>query len=343
MDSLLKTDALMRTRKNPRTGRTERKWIEYADGVFEPVRRDGDLNRKYHGNKRELDRWTVEKPLDWDPLKEGGQVTLNHDYRRPGTDHKPMPGRPSWKDKPGSKGFRRTKDYIPERDHSVPERFAAADKNKPEKNGVTAPKSPGERPGQEQGGEEKKAKPKTTLLRGAEAYREFEAGRKAEKESRTARPPQPTPRGSVKLAGADAAPPRNQGGDDDNPGPAAAGAGAAGGMVKPKGQHGKGKATGSDQRINDFQREYAAADARGKGNLKNQFKKEIDELKAKAKNASGKERKKMLRRAEQWKGALKVITDGKIRPTGPVILFNIPLMKKMLENPFSDPTVQEKI
>ncbi|MGE4194083.1 MAG: hypothetical protein AB7E51_11895 [Pseudodesulfovibrio sp.] len=51
--------------------------------VMEPVRREGSLGRKFHGNKRALDWWTVEKPLGWDPAEEGRKVSLNHDYGRP--------------------------------------------------------------------------------------------------------------------------------------------------------------------------------------------------------------------------------------------------------------------
>ncbi|WP_316896427.1 hypothetical protein [Pseudodesulfovibrio indicus] len=51
--------------------------------VMEPVRREGSLGRKFHGNKRALDWWTVEKPLDWDPVEAGRKVSLNHDYGRP--------------------------------------------------------------------------------------------------------------------------------------------------------------------------------------------------------------------------------------------------------------------
>jgi hypothetical protein len=50
---------------------------------MEPVRREGRLSKKFHGNKRSLDWWTVEKPLDWDPVEAGREVSLNHDYGRP--------------------------------------------------------------------------------------------------------------------------------------------------------------------------------------------------------------------------------------------------------------------
>ena len=101
MKSFLDTDQYTSTRNNTYTGQPQRQWLEYADGVFEPVRKNGNLNKKYHGNKRELDWWTVDKPLDWDPVKEGKQVTLDHDYRRPGTERKTRPENISAIGKPG--------------------------------------------------------------------------------------------------------------------------------------------------------------------------------------------------------------------------------------------------
>lgn len=82
MNDLLKSDALTCIDTDRVTGQPRRKWIEYADGVVEPVRKAGNLNRKFHGNKRSLDWWTVDKPVDWNPLDEGRDVSLNHDYGR---------------------------------------------------------------------------------------------------------------------------------------------------------------------------------------------------------------------------------------------------------------------
>ncbi|MGE4422430.1 MAG: hypothetical protein AB7D39_09050 [Pseudodesulfovibrio sp.] len=83
MNDPLKSDAFTRTRVDRFTGEPRRQWLEYADGVMEPVRKEGSLAKKFHGNKRSLDWWTVEKPLDWDPAEEGRKVSLNHDYGRP--------------------------------------------------------------------------------------------------------------------------------------------------------------------------------------------------------------------------------------------------------------------
>jgi hypothetical protein len=58
MNELVDTDTFTRIDTDRFTGQPRRKWIEYADGVMEPVRREGNLNRKYHGNKRSLDWWT---------------------------------------------------------------------------------------------------------------------------------------------------------------------------------------------------------------------------------------------------------------------------------------------
>ena len=80
MKSTLNKEPYVSTNLNRNTGQSLRQWIEYADGVFEPVRKNGNLNKKYHGNKRTLDWWTVDKPLDWNPSNEGKKVSLNHDY-----------------------------------------------------------------------------------------------------------------------------------------------------------------------------------------------------------------------------------------------------------------------
>jgi len=76
------------------TGAVGRQWLEYADGIFEPVRKDENLNKKYHDNKRSLDWWVVDKPTDWNPLTEGKKVSLNHDYGqegKPGAKVSPKP------------------------------------------------------------------------------------------------------------------------------------------------------------------------------------------------------------------------------------------------------------
>lgn len=71
INDLLKSDAFTRTRVDTFTGEPRRQWLEYADGVMEPVRKEGRLSKKFHGNKRSLDWWAVEKPLDWDRPRRG--------------------------------------------------------------------------------------------------------------------------------------------------------------------------------------------------------------------------------------------------------------------------------
>lgn len=56
INDLLKGAAFTRTRVDRFTGEPRRQWLEYADGVMEPVRKEGSLGRKFHGNKRSLDR-----------------------------------------------------------------------------------------------------------------------------------------------------------------------------------------------------------------------------------------------------------------------------------------------
>jgi hypothetical protein len=56
----------------------------------------------------------------------------------------------------------------------------------------------------------------------------------------------------------------------------------------------------------------------------------------------GKERKKLLQRADQWRRAMKIITDGKVRSGAPFMLFNVPLFQRMLDNHFTDPNIPDK-
>nr|WP_287411920.1 hypothetical protein [Pseudodesulfovibrio sp.] len=71
MKDLLNSDKYTSIKTSNMTGAVGRQWLEYADGIFEPVRKDGNLNKKYHDNKRSLDWWVVDKPTDWNPLTEG--------------------------------------------------------------------------------------------------------------------------------------------------------------------------------------------------------------------------------------------------------------------------------
>jgi len=64
-------------RYNPDANRQERKWIKYADGVYEPVRADGDL-RKKKDDYRSFKWWGVDKPADWKPEHEGAGFSWNH-------------------------------------------------------------------------------------------------------------------------------------------------------------------------------------------------------------------------------------------------------------------------
>lgn len=241
------TDTFTRIDTDRFTGQPRRKWIEYADGVMEPVRREGNLNRKYHGNKRSLDWWTVDKPVDWSPRDEGKRVSLNHDYGKRG-----KPAEPDG---------------------------AGADSGK----AAGPPPAPATNP-----------KGRSTLNQGAGGFWEYEARREAEAKAQS------------------------------------------------KGQHGKGKVTGSDKIIDDFKTEYEAAAPTDKPKVKAKFQKKIGALKKEAKQATGKERKKLLKRADQWKGALKIITDGKIRPGAPLILFDVPLFQRLLDNHFTDPSLPDK-
>lgn len=73
-------DKYMKLEYNPLTGDRDRQWIHYADDTFEPVRKDGDLKQKGHSGANMFDWWVVNKPQDWNPLEQGFNVSLNHDY-----------------------------------------------------------------------------------------------------------------------------------------------------------------------------------------------------------------------------------------------------------------------
>lgn len=76
---------------DPRTGGFNRQWLRYGDGVYEPVRRDGNLRDKWSDPHRLMTWWVEEKPDSWVPEDDGMQTSMNHDY---GEENKPKtPGR----------------------------------------------------------------------------------------------------------------------------------------------------------------------------------------------------------------------------------------------------------
>jgi hypothetical protein len=339
MNELLKSDAFTRIDMDRFTGQPLRKWIEYADGVVEPVRKAGNLNRKFHGNKRSLDWWTVNKPVDWNPLDEGRDVSLNHDYGKRSTPAEAG----------GKTGTGRTPKYIPERDHAereplpwrrgeklrpepmpwrrgeklVPEPFAAAEEKKKNDAEPGSTDSSGT-PAVPEAGGEKKETPRTTLLRGGEAYHDFEARRDAEKRSETPRPdfedkdprpdvhrgeaaePSGSPvfRGQVNGRPEPAQTPGSPSGKPEEAHDAAASAGALGGMVQSKGQHGKGKLTSNDPKVQELIDKFGGK----REDFKREANKELNALSDQAKKAtSPKERNQLLRRKDAIKGAIKLM------------------------------------
>lgn len=65
-------------RYNPVENRQERSWIKYEDGVYEPVRNDGNLGRKKNADYRTFDWWQVDKPAHWKPEDEGAGFSWSH-------------------------------------------------------------------------------------------------------------------------------------------------------------------------------------------------------------------------------------------------------------------------
>lgn len=80
MKSLLNTDKYTKKVYNSMNGRNERQWIMYGDNTFEPVRRDQSMKNKYISPQGKFDWFVTQEPEDWDPVKEGHKVSLNHDY-----------------------------------------------------------------------------------------------------------------------------------------------------------------------------------------------------------------------------------------------------------------------
>jgi len=151
MKNMFNTDKYTKLEYNRNTGKMDREWIRYADNTYEPVRRDGNIHRKYHSPNRMTDWWLTRKPQDWHPSDEGADASLNHDYG----EH----------DKPGAKRNKpptRHNLFLRREDAAKAEMFAqpaAAEKGD---------------------GSPKPAAPKTSLGKGAGAIRELEEKEKSQ-------------------------------------------------------------------------------------------------------------------------------------------------------------------
>ncbi|MGE4421508.1 MAG: hypothetical protein AB7D39_04370 [Pseudodesulfovibrio sp.] len=301
----------------------------------------------------------MDKPVDWNPLEEGRDVSLNHDYGKRSTPAEAG----------GKTGTRRTLKYIPERDHAepeplpwrrgekrrpepmprrrgeklVPEPFAAAEEKKKIDAEPGSTDSSGT-PAVPEAGGEKKETPRTTLLRGGEAYHDFETRRDAEKRSETPRPdsedkdPRPdvhrgevaeTPGSPVFLGHVNGRPesaqtPGSPSGKSEEANDAAATAGALGGMVKPKGQHGKGKLISEDE-ITTRLKEEADGDPK---KIKAEGKKVLNKLQQQRQEAtSAKEKNKIKNRMDNLKAFIKLFDRYTPRSTW----LMTPLSKEQIE------------
>jgi hypothetical protein len=78
MSDTFNADKYTRLRYDNSTGQRNRQWIRYADGMFEPVRKDGDLAAKCRTSDPAEDWWVTDRPRDWDPRDHGFEATLNH-------------------------------------------------------------------------------------------------------------------------------------------------------------------------------------------------------------------------------------------------------------------------
>lgn len=81
-----KQDRYCRFTYTPKTGEQEREWLHYADGTFEPVRRNGQLSRKWNDRRTDFQWRAVRKPADWRPWDEGAPLSWNHTL---GEENKP--------------------------------------------------------------------------------------------------------------------------------------------------------------------------------------------------------------------------------------------------------------
>ncbi|WP_319469649.1 hypothetical protein [uncultured Pseudodesulfovibrio sp.] len=151
MNNMFNTDKYTKLEYNRNTGKMDREWIRYADNTYEPVRRDGNIHRKYHSPNRMTDWWLTRKPQDWHPSDEGADASLNHDYG----EH----------DKPGAK-----RNKPPTRHNFL---FRREDAAKAELFAQPAAAEKGD-------GAPKPAAPKTSLGKGAGAIRELEEKEKSQ-------------------------------------------------------------------------------------------------------------------------------------------------------------------
>lgn len=77
---------------NPDQNEYDRDWLHYADGTFEPVRREGNLAEKWTGGPNARVWWHERKPAHWLPWEHGFGFAWNHTL---GEEHKPS----DWGDK----------------------------------------------------------------------------------------------------------------------------------------------------------------------------------------------------------------------------------------------------
>ena len=86
MDIKFPADNRAETQYNPNTGQFDRLWLRYGDSVYEPVRPDGDLKKKWSDPGRFGTWWVEHKPESWMPQDDGLSFSWNHDY---GEENKP--------------------------------------------------------------------------------------------------------------------------------------------------------------------------------------------------------------------------------------------------------------
>ncbi len=149
---------------NPSTGEQNRLWIRYGDNTFEPVRKNGNVNRKSRNKPDAPDWWVTERPQGWDPRDYGHDVTPNHDY---GEHDKP--GRQAKGELPRQNMFLRREDMGKAKPQTMDYRYGRDDKGN--RNQLFDEKT---RPAADT-----PASNKSTIAQGGEGFWEYEAKRKA--------------------------------------------------------------------------------------------------------------------------------------------------------------------
>ncbi|QGY39766.1 hypothetical protein GM415_06405 [Pseudodesulfovibrio cashew] len=319
---------------DPASNTTRRSWIKYADGVFEPVRKDGNLRRKKNEDHRTFSWWQVNKPADWKPADEGAGFSWNHTLGSRDDLADQKTGVPFAAPAGGQSGGNqeKSKEGTPDQPETAAPGKPAPPSTQGKADGPAAPAPPlrtllGLGSKALEGREEQPAptNPEKAPAQAQTPQRNVaqDARDLADREKRTI---------SAEEHARDLA--RLEREQDARDAKNAAASGALGGMVQSKGQGKKGKASGNDPMIDDFIEEYNnARNDRQKNIVKRRYMKKVDNLRKESKTLKGKEKTRLKNRADQWAGLIKILTDGKVRMGPPLTIFNKDIVEELSKVP----------